>query len=43
MNLNNAKILSDKKPQLAKLYTKAAREWKKNYNSYYRKYFVVKD
>lgn len=41
MNLNNAKILSDKKPQLAKLYTKAAREWKKNYNKYYRKYFVI--
>lgn len=41
MNLNDAKILSDKKPQLAKLYTKAAREWKKNYNKYYKKYFII--
>ncbi|MFT5164832.1 MAG: putative membrane-bound spermidine synthase [Saprospiraceae bacterium] len=37
---DNAKILSDRKPQLAKIYTKAAKEWKKSYNDYYRKYFI---
>lgn len=42
IDLKDAHILSDKKPQLAKLYTKAAREWKKNYNEYYRKYFIKK-
>ncbi len=38
----NAKILSDKKPQLAKLYTKAAKQWKRSYNEYYLKYFIKK-
>lgn len=42
IDLTDAHILSDKKPRLAKLYTQAAREWKKNYNAYYRKYFVKK-
>lgn len=42
IDLENAKVLSDKKPQLAKLYTKAARAWKKNYNKYYQKYFLKK-
>ena len=40
IDLNDAKILSDRKPQLAKLYTKAAKEWKKSYNAYYKKYFM---
>ncbi len=39
LNLENAYILSDRKPRLSKLYNKAAREWKINYNKYYRKYF----
>lgn len=39
---SDAKILTDKKPQLARLYTKAAKEWKKSYNAYYKKYFVKK-
>ncbi len=39
IDLENAVVLSDFKPQLTKLYTKAAREWKKNYNDYYRKHF----
>ncbi len=40
INLSDAKILSDRKPQLAKLYTKAAKRWKRSYNEYYRKYFM---
>ena len=40
LNLDDAYILSDHKPRLSKLYNKAAREWKINYNMYYRKYFV---
>lgn len=42
INTKDAYILSDKKPILAKLYNKAARAWKKNYNAYYHKYFVKK-
>lgn len=41
VNLDDAVILSDYKPQLSKLYNSAAREWKKNYNNYYRKYFMT--
>lgn len=40
---DDAKILSDKKPQLARMYTKAAKEWKKSYNAYYEKHFKLKD
>ena len=39
LDFSDAVILTDHKPQLTKLYTKAAREWKKNYNDYYSKYF----
>lgn len=42
INIKDAKILSDRKPQLAKLYTKAAKQWKKSYNEYYRKHFIKK-
>lgn len=38
----HAVVLSDKKPRLSKLYVKAAREWKKSYNAYYKKYFLKK-
>ena len=41
INTNDAKLLSDRKPQLAKLYAKAAREWKKGYNEYYQKHFYA--
>jgi len=41
INTNDAKLLSDRKPQLAKLYAKADREWKKGYNEYYQKYFYA--
>ncbi len=37
---DDALLLTDKKPQLAKLYARAAMEWKKSYNRYYRKYFL---
>ena len=39
LNFDDAFILSDKKPRLSKLYNQAAREWKKNYNQYYREFF----
>ena len=42
IDVQGAKILSDRKPQLAKLYTKAAKEWKKSYNEYYFKHFIKK-
>ncbi len=42
INTADARILSDRKPQLAKLYTKAAKEWKKSYNAYYQKHFMKK-
>lgn len=42
LNTSDAISLSDKKPQLARLYTKAAKEWKKSYNAYYQKYFMKK-
>lgn len=40
LKLDDAIVLSDKKPRLSKLYNSAAREWKKNYNNYYRKHFI---
>ena len=40
---SDAKLLSDRKPQLTKLYTKAAREWKLGYNQYYATHFYKKD
>ena len=36
----NAYVLSDAQPRLAKLYARAAMSWKKSYNDYYRKYFT---
>ncbi|NNK86652.1 MAG: fused MFS/spermidine synthase [Flavobacteriaceae bacterium] len=42
INTEDAKILTDRKPQLAKLYTEASKEWKKGYNAYYRKHFMRK-
>ena len=39
IDTDDVKSLSDHQPRLSKLYNPAAREWKKNYNSYYRKYF----
>ena len=42
IDTEDAKILSDRKPQLAKLYTEASKEWKKGYNAYYRKHFMKK-
>lgn len=42
LNLSDAYLLSDKRPRLSKLYNKAATEWKKSYNEYYRKYFLKK-
>ena len=40
IDLSDAHILSDKKPLLSKLYTKASKKWKKSYNDYYRSYFM---
>lgn len=40
INLQDAVVLTDARPQLAKLYAPAAREWKKSYNDYYRRHFV---
>lgn len=40
LDTSDGVILSDKKPRLSKLYLPAAREWKKNYNNYYRKHFL---
>jgi len=40
IDLTDAELLSDHKPKLTKLYTKAARDWKMNYNEYYRKHFL---
>ena len=42
LDTSDGLILSDKKPRLSKLYLPAAREWKKNYNKYYRKHFLKK-
>lgn len=39
---DDVSVLTDEKPQLSKLYAKAAMGWKKSYNAYYRKYFNVK-
>lgn len=39
IEIEDAKVLSDRKPQLTKLYTKAAKEWKLGYNEYYAQYF----
>ncbi|MDW3649281.1 MAG: fused MFS/spermidine synthase [Bacteroidia bacterium] len=39
LDLSEAKLLSDAKPQLSKLYSNASREWKRSYNAYYRKHF----
>lgn len=40
LDMESAKVLSDRKPQLAKLYTEASKEWKKGYNEYYREHFM---
>ncbi len=40
INMDDAKILSDRKPQLSKLYLPASKAWKKSYNAYYQKYFI---
>ncbi len=40
INTKDAFVLSDRKPKLAKLYALASREWKKSYNTYYRKHFI---
>lgn len=39
VDLKDGFILTDSKPKLSKLYSKAAKEWKKSYNKYYRTYF----
>jgi len=39
-NKNDAEILTDKKPKLSLLYSKASMSWKKAYNSYYTKGFI---
>lgn len=39
LNLEQAKILSDQRPQLSRMYASAANQWKKSYNEYYRKHF----
>lgn len=38
-DLSDGVILSDRKPRLSKMYASAAREWKQNYNEYFRKHF----
>ncbi len=40
LDLDNLEVLTDEKPQLSKLYAKAAMGWKKSYNEYYRKHFT---
>ncbi len=42
LDLEEAFVLTDRKPRLSKLYNEAAREWKINYNKYYRKHFKLK-
>ena len=41
LNQNDAVILSDRRPQLSKLYASGANSWKKSYNQYYRKHFII--
>ncbi len=42
IDTSDAKILTDHKPQLAKLYNPAAKAWKKSYNDYYQEHFKKK-
>lgn len=41
LDQEEAVILSDRRPQLSKLYAGAANSWKKSYNQYFREHFVV--
>ena len=40
INTDDVEELYDSKPRLSKLYAKAAMNWKRSYNAYYRKYFL---
>jgi hypothetical protein len=42
IDTTDAKILTDHKSQLAKLYNPAAKAWKKSYNDYYQEHFRKK-
>lgn len=42
LEINDVDVLTDERPQLSKLYAKAAMGWKKSYNAYYEKYFPRK-
>ena len=42
IDTSQADVLVDAKPRLSKLYAKAAMQWKKSYNEYYRKHFFGK-